>query len=127
MTQPKGRPTGAGRGAKATRPETRARPARAAPRPKQCRTYTRKRMAEALPEIVDTFLELAKQGSVAHTKTLANLGGLDKTEVATEPARRRRSVAGALLEALRPGTAAGQEVDPDGTIAQDEDETQLED
>jgi hypothetical protein len=36
----------------------------AAPRPKACRTYTRARVAEALPEILTTFVEEAKKGSI---------------------------------------------------------------
>jgi hypothetical protein len=58
-----------------------------APRPKQCRTFTRARVAEALPEIVKAFVEEAKKGSIAHTKMLANLGGLDKGDAPQEKER----------------------------------------
>ena len=47
-------------------------------KPKECRTFTRKRVAEALPEIVKTFVEEAKKGSIAHAKLLTTLGGLDR-------------------------------------------------
>ena len=74
----------------------------AAPRPKYCRTYTRKRVAEALPEIVETFLKAAKEGSVPHAKALANLGGLDKGDVVPKVKQQRgKSLAGRLLEQLR--------------------------
>ncbi len=71
-----------------------------APRPKQCRTFTRARVAEALPEIVERFVEEAKKGSIAHAKMLAVLGGLDKGETPTKPRRRGRSRVGLLLDRL---------------------------
>ena len=71
-----------------------------APRPKSCRTFTRARVAEALPEIVERFVEEAKKGSIAHAKMLANLGGLDKGEIPERKPRRRKSVVGRLLENL---------------------------
>jgi hypothetical protein len=58
-----------------------------APRPKCCRTFTRARIAEALPEIVERFVEEAKKGSIPHTKMLASLGGLDKGEAPQEKPR----------------------------------------
>ncbi|WP_158942060.1 hypothetical protein [Granulicella sp. S190] len=69
------------------------------PRPKFCRTFTRARVAEALPEIVERFVEEAKKGSIAHAKMLANLGGLDKGEL-PDTKRRGKSVVGKLLEKL---------------------------
>ena len=42
----------------------------------------------------------AKNGSIAHTKMLANLGGLDKSEAPQEKRRRGKSVVGLLLEDL---------------------------
>ena len=48
------------------------------PKPKQCKTFTRARVAEALPEIVNKFVEEAKKGSIAHAKLLTTLGGLDR-------------------------------------------------
>ena len=71
-----------------------------APRPKQCRTFTRAKVAEALPEIVQTFVEEAKKGSIAHAKMLTNLGGLDKGEIPERKKRRGKSVVGQLLESL---------------------------
>jgi hypothetical protein len=70
------------------------------PRPKFCRTFTRARVAEALPEIVERFVEEAKKGSIAHAKMLANLGGLDKGEMPAETKRRGKSVVGKLLEKM---------------------------
>jgi hypothetical protein len=71
-----------------------------APRPKSCRTFTRARVAEALPEIVERFVEEAKKGSIAHAKLLANLGGLDKGEAPQEKKRRGKSVVRLLLDDL---------------------------
>jgi hypothetical protein len=71
-----------------------------APRPKSCRTFTRARVAEALPEIVERFVEEAKNGSIAHAKLLANLGGLDKGEAPQEKKRRGKSVVRLLLDDL---------------------------
>lgn len=70
-----------------------------APRPRYCRVYARKRMAEAMGEIVDALVEKAKGGSVAHTKALAELSGMNKGEVAPTVVKRRgKSLARALLE-----------------------------
>ena len=72
-----------------------------APRPKQCRTFTRAKVAEALPAIVDRFVEEAKKGSIAHAKMLTTLGGLDKSEMpATVQKRRGKSAVGKLLEKM---------------------------
>jgi hypothetical protein len=60
--------------------EAREKKSGAAPRPKQCRTFTRKRVAESLPEILDTFVEEAKKGSIAHAKLLTVLSGFDKAD-----------------------------------------------
>jgi hypothetical protein len=83
--------------------ETREKKPGAAPRPKQCRTFTRKKVAEALPEIVETFVEEAKKGSIAHTKMLATLGGLDKVdkgETQGPKKRRGKSAMTLLLETI---------------------------
>jgi hypothetical protein len=70
-----------------------------APRPRYCRTYTRKRVAEALPEIVEKFVQQAKEGSVPHARALAALGGLDKGDVAPKVVRRRgKSLGQQLME-----------------------------
>ena len=71
-----------------------------APRPKHCRTFTRAKVAEALPEIVQTFVEEAKKGSIAHAKMLTTLGGLDKAETPAVKRRRGRSTVGKLLEKM---------------------------
>jgi hypothetical protein len=71
----------------------------APPRPKYCRTFTRKRVAEALPEIVEKFVQQAKQGSVPHARALAALGGLDKGDVTPAVVRRRgKSLGRQLME-----------------------------
>jgi hypothetical protein len=69
-------------------------------RPASCRTFTRARVAEALPAIVDRFVEEAKKGSIAHAKLLTNLGGLDKGEVTGPKKRRGKSMVGLLMERL---------------------------
>jgi hypothetical protein len=72
-----------------------------APRPKHCRTFTRAKVAEALPEIVERFVKEAKDGSIAHTKMLANLGGLvEKGEAPKEKKRRGKSPVALLLEKM---------------------------
>jgi hypothetical protein len=71
-----------------------------APRPKHCRTFTRARVAEALPEIVERFVEEAKKGSIAHAKMLTTLGGLDKTETPEVKKRRGKSAVGKLIEKM---------------------------
>jgi len=82
-----------------------------APRPKHCRTFTRARVAEALPEIVERFVEEAKKGSIAHTKMLTALGGLDKSEAPSANKRRGKSAVGKLIEKImqepRGGASAG--------------------
>ena len=71
-----------------------------APRPKHCRTFTRARVAEALPEIVDRFVEEAKKGSIAHAKMLTTLGGLDKVDSPEVKKRRGKSAVGKLIEKM---------------------------
>ncbi|MGD0445043.1 MAG: hypothetical protein ABSA39_14005 [Edaphobacter sp.] len=73
-----------------------------APKAKHCRTFTRERVAEALPEIVKTFVEEAKKGSIAHTKMLTTLSGLDKGDKGNKAAemqtgRKRRGKSSAVL------------------------------
>ena len=70
------------------------------PRPKHCRTFTRAKVAEALPEIVERFVEEAKKGSIAHAKMLTTLGGLDKSELPVEQKRRGKSAVGKLIEKM---------------------------
>ena len=71
-----------------------------APKPKHCRTFTRAKVAEALPEIVDRFVEEAKKGSIAHAKMLTTLGGLDKSETPEVKKRRGKSAVGKLIEKM---------------------------
>lgn len=73
------------------------------PRPKNCRTFTRAKVAEALPEIVQTFVEEAKKGSIAHAKLLTTLGGLDKSETPAEKKRRGKSSVRLLMEKIARG------------------------
>ncbi len=78
-----------------------------APRPqaRYCRSYTRRRIAEALPEIVETFVDEAKKGSIPHTKMLTNLAGLDKREAPTAK-KRKKSAVRLLLESFDRGCEA---------------------
>jgi hypothetical protein len=71
-----------------------------APKPKHCRTFTRAKVAEALPEIVERFVEEAKKGSIAHAKMLTTLGGLDKSETPEVKKRRGKSAVGKLIEKM---------------------------
>lgn len=72
------------------------------PQPKHCRIYTRRRMAEALPEIVDRFLDEAKQGSIPHTKALSDMSGFDRMDSADQDdGRRHPSLARLLLKELK--------------------------
>jgi len=71
-----------------------------APRPKHCRTFTRAKVAEALPEIVDRFVEEAKKGSIAHAKMLTTLGGLDKAETPEVKKRRGKSAVAKLIDKM---------------------------
>ncbi len=71
-----------------------------APRPRHCRTFTRAKVAEALPEIVRTFVEEAKKGSIAHAKMLTTLGGLDKGETPAVKKRRGKSSVLRLMEKM---------------------------
>jgi hypothetical protein len=70
------------------------------PKPKQCRTFTQARVAEALPEIVERFVEEAKNGSIAHAKMLTTLGGLDKGETPAVKKRRGKSAVLKLMEKI---------------------------
>jgi hypothetical protein len=63
-------------------------------------------VAEALPEIVDRFVEEAKKGSIAHAKMLTTLGGLDsahssKGETPEVKKRRGKSAVAKLMEKMR--------------------------
>jgi hypothetical protein len=71
-----------------------------APRPKHCRTFTRAKVAEALPQIVERFVEEAKNGSIAHAKMLTTLGGLDKGEAPAVKRRRGKSAVTLLMEKM---------------------------
>jgi hypothetical protein len=71
-----------------------------APKPKHCRTFTRAKVAEALPEIVERFVEEAKKGSIAHAKMLTTLGGLDRNETPEVKKRRGKSAVGKLIEKM---------------------------
>ena len=82
-----------------------------APRPKHCRTFTRAKVAEALPEIVERFVEEAKKGSIAHTKMLTALGGLDKGEAPAVKKRRGKSAVGKLIEKIMQEPRGGAPAD----------------
>jgi hypothetical protein len=76
--------------------------AKKAVRSEKVKMYARARVAEALGEIMDRFVEEAKNGSVAHTKVLTSLGGLDGTKKrAGQPKARRRNATAVLQEIAR--------------------------
>lgn len=82
-------------------PLTEAKKRKRSLQPRHCQTYTRKRVAEALPEIVERFVEEAKKGSIPHAKILTVLSGLDKGGVTGSPERRRESLAAVLMKELK--------------------------
>ena len=70
-----------------------------APSPHNCRNFIRRQTANAMPDIVNTFVDKAKEGSVSHFASLAKVGGFDQRSGSTEaPKRRRKSLAHQLLE-----------------------------
>lgn len=73
---------------------------------KYCRTLARTRVVEALPEIVDRFVEKAKEGSIPHVKALTAIGGIDEALSQEDPGSRtterpRRSLAAYLMKEWR--------------------------
>ena len=69
------------------------------PTPRNCRNFIRKHTANAMPDIVNTFVDRAKGGSVPHFTSLAKMGGFDQRPVPFEaPKRRRKSLARQLLD-----------------------------
>ena len=71
------------------------------PRPSQCRDYTREAVAESLPEIIDTFVDEAKSGSVSHFNHLAKFGGFDLRPIPASVKRKGKSFAQSLLEDMK--------------------------
>ena len=79
-------------------------PTRGRPRslqPKHCQSYVRKRVAQALPEILEKFIEEAKKGSIPHVKILIALSDLSRGNAAESPPQRRGSLAAVLLKELK--------------------------
>ena len=77
-----------------------------APRPAQCRVFVLKRIAEAMPNLIDTLIEKAEQGSYQHMSILARMAGLHMGERAagkTKP--RRNGVAAMLIKQLEKASA----------------------
>jgi len=70
------------------------------PRPGKCKKYTRDEVAKAMPDIVRKFVEEAKAGSVAHTRLLTLLSGIDKEPIAPPKPRRRKGMVALLIERL---------------------------
>ena len=63
-------------------------------------------MTEAMPDIVDRFVQEAKKGSIPHVKALTALGGMDaglgrEDAGVTSEGRPRQSLAGYLLKELK--------------------------
>jgi hypothetical protein len=71
------------------------------PRPSQCRDYTREAVAESLPEIIDTFVDEARSGSVSHFNHLAKFGGFDLRPVPASAKRKGKSFARRLLDDMK--------------------------
>ena len=65
-------------------------------------------IADALPEIVETFVGKAKEGSIAHAKALAALGDMDRARATSQQSSRRReqSLTERLMRELRWGREA---------------------
>jgi hypothetical protein len=69
------------------------------PKPRFCRNYARRKVADAMPSIVDSFVQRAKDGSVPHFSSLAKFGGFDQRPMpSAAPKRRDRSLARQLLD-----------------------------
>lgn len=73
---------------------------------KFCRTVARTRVTQAIPEIVDRFVEEAKKGSIAHVKALTAMAGLDgalsrEDSNLTSEGKPRQSLAGYLMKELK--------------------------
>ena len=64
---------------------------RRTPRPDRCRPFARRVLAEALPAILERFIEEATKGSIPHAKALMTMAGMDREEApaAKAPARKR--------------------------------------
>lgn len=73
---------------------------------KFCRTVARTRVTQAIPEIVERFVQEAKKGSIAHVKALTAMGGMDaalgREDVSlTSEGRPRQSLAEHLMKELK--------------------------
>ncbi len=71
------------------------------PRPSQCRNYTREAVAESLPDIIETFVDEAKSGSVSHFNHLAKFGGFDLRPIPASAKRKGKSFAQRLLHNMK--------------------------
>jgi hypothetical protein len=71
------------------------------PRPSQCRNYTRKAVAESFPDIIETFVDEAKGGSVSHFNQLAKFGGFDLRPIPAPGKRKGKSFAQRLLDDMK--------------------------
>jgi len=70
------------------------------PSPNNCRNFIRRQTANAMPDIVNKFVDKAKEGSVPHFTSLAKVGGFDQRSGAPEMTMKRktRSLARQLLD-----------------------------
>ena len=71
------------------------------PKPSQCRNFTREAVAKSMPDIVDTFVDEAKKGSVSHFNLLSKFAGFDQRPIPAPPKRRGKSVARRLLDNMK--------------------------
>lgn len=83
----------------ADRPETPVSKRKKPPSPRKCRDFIRRQAADAMPEIVEVFVEKAKGGSVPHFTSLTRVGGFDQRPSSSElPKRRGKSLGRQLLD-----------------------------
>ena len=75
----------------------------------------RDRLMGSMPEILDSFADAARQGSIPHAKALTAIGGIEDAvwkappPTAAAAGRRPQSLAALLRKELKRGTPAGPE------------------
>lgn len=84
---------------------------------KFCRTVARTRVTEAMPEIVDRFVQEAKKGSIPHVKALTAMGGMDaalsrEDRILLSTGRPRQSLAVYLMKEWKRQERERQAVEP---------------
>ncbi len=78
------------------------KPSLRASRLRYCRKLVSHKVAEAMPSIVDTLVDKAKKGSVAHTKEFLKLASIEQKKTTVEaPKRHGKGFAHLLLQELK--------------------------